>query len=56
MLSISTLRRCAKDLAREHSALAVEAIEALPPIDCPRANRCRKGLKELAHMAVNRFK
>ena len=45
-----------KALAREHSALAVKAVEALPAIDCPHALRCRKGLKELAHMAVNRIK
>ena len=45
-----------KELAREHSALAVKAVEALPSIDCPHALRCRKGLKELAHMAVNRIK
>ena len=34
----------------------VKAVEALPAIDCPHALRCRKGLKELAHMAVNRIK
>jgi len=34
----------------------VRAIESLPPIDCPHAMRCRKGLKELAYMAVNRIK
>ena len=45
-----------KELAREHSAEAVRAIDALPPIDCPHALRCRKGLKELAHMAVDRIK
>lgn len=45
-----------KVLAREHSAEAVRAIESLPPIDCPHAMRCRKGLKELAYMAVNRIK
>ena len=45
-----------KELAREHSALAVKAVEALPSIDSPHALRCRKGLKELAHMAVNRIK
>ena len=45
-----------KALAREHSAEAVKAIEALPPIECPHAQRCRRGLKELAHMAVNRIK
>ena len=45
-----------KELAREHSAEAVRAIDALPPIDCPHALRCRRGLKELAHMAVDRIK
>ena len=45
-----------KAMAREHSAEAVKAIDSLPPIDCPHALRCRKGLKELAYMAVNRIK
>jgi geranyl diphosphate synthase len=45
-----------KVMARKHAAAAVEAIDALPPIACPHARRCRRGLKELAHMAVNRIK
>ena len=45
-----------KALAREHAAEAAKAVENLPPIECPHAVRCRRGLVELARMAVDRIK
>ena len=51
---VAKVARKAKEA--ERAGKRVKAVEALPAIDCPHALRCRKGLKELAHMAVNRIK
>ena len=40
----------------KRAAEAAKAVENLPPIECPHAVRCRRGLVELARMAVDRIK